>query len=100
MNQVPKGYTPVNRQDITFSGRPVAMPALDDGQLLVCEYIRAQGIPSLNLNMICTSVADMQKLYDGYAGGGAVQLKWYICDELVMVQTLEEWKREEEAKKV
>jgi hypothetical protein len=99
MREVPKDYNPIDRQDIVINTRPTAMPELAEGQSLVCEYVRAPGMPSLNPTYICDTVDDMQQLFDGCAGGGAIQLNWYITNELVKIlvgEAAERWLKGEE----
>jgi hypothetical protein len=63
------------------------MPLLKEGEVLVCEYIRAPEMPSINKVFICETVEDMQQLFDACDRGGATFINWYITTELVRILT-------------
>lgn len=60
------------------SGRPTAFPRLREGDSLICGYDQGLG----ERLIICKSLEDMQTLYDAYAVGGALHIKWYIGEDV------------------
>lgn len=87
MREVLNTSIPVDRREIRFSGRPVSMPTLEEGEVLVCEFIRNLELPSFNKVYICETVEDIQQLFDICARGGAMLLNWYVTTELVAILT-------------
>lgn len=66
------GYS--RRKPPDFYGRPTTMPRLGKGEQVVGIYDQGLGEKSV----LCHSLADMQKLYDSYASGMALRLRWEI----------------------
>jgi len=53
-------------------GRPMSMPYLHEGETLVGIYDQGLG----EKQAPCPTLEDMQRLYDSYAAGYALSLKW------------------------
>jgi hypothetical protein len=67
--------TAMSRKPIAnLHGRPTSMPLLRKEEKVVGVYDQGLG----EKDMFCETLADMQKLYDSYASGMALTLKWFI----------------------
>ncbi len=53
-------------------GRPTGMPGLQPGEQLVGVWDQGLG----EKETVCTTLAEMQSLYDSYASGMALSLRW------------------------
>jgi hypothetical protein len=58
--------------------RPDAMPELPDGHSLICGY-EQQGLGERMI--VCDTLEDAQTLFDAWARGGALRIKWYVGAE-------------------
>lgn len=59
---------------IRFSpSRPEQLPVLQAGHQLFCGYDQGLG----ERLFLIEALADAQRLYDAYANGGALTIKWY-----------------------
>lgn len=54
--------------------RPITFPILGKKESVICGYDQGCG----ERLIVCEDLADMQQLYDGYAQGWALRIKWYI----------------------
>lgn len=61
-------------------GRPNTMPYLEEGEQVVGIWNQGLG----DKRTVCNSLMDMQKLYDSYASGMALTLKWVIASSPTM----------------
>lgn len=59
------------------SGWPTDFPKLRDGDSLVCGYDQGLG----ERLIVCESLEDMQQLYNAYASGGALRIRWYTGED-------------------
>jgi hypothetical protein len=59
------------------SGRPTDFPQLREGDSLICGYDQGLG----EHLFVCESLEDMQHLYDAYARGGALHIRWYTGED-------------------
>jgi hypothetical protein len=91
MRDIPGNVSFIGRQGITYSGRPTQMPTLPEGGIVVCEFIRAHNMPSLNKTILCENIEDMQRLYDACNAGSALQLRWFTAAGMIQGYTEEEW---------
>jgi len=57
---------------IAISDRPTSFPLLSAGEVVVCLFDRYLNV----LVYACTTVADMQQLFDAMAAGGAKEISW------------------------
>jgi len=64
----------ITSRPITIYGRPTSMPNLAKGETVVGVYDQGLG----ERQMVCNSLANMQSLYDSYAQGMALTLRWCI----------------------
>ena len=64
-----RGLVPISR----LHGRPTSMPHTDPGTDVVCGYDQGLG----ERLFLCNDLADMQRLYDNFAKGGALNICWY-----------------------
>lgn len=71
-------------EPMSVVGRPNSFPVLKDGKSLVCGYDQGLG----ERLIVCDSLEDMQELYDAYAAGGALRIKWYTGDDVGYVMSL------------
>lgn len=87
MYELDKQHITTDRQDITIFGRPKNWPAevTPEKNIVVCDFIRAEGMPDLNRTFICKNVSDMQRLYDEFARGGAVRIEWYLVSAVIAI---------------
>jgi len=71
---------------ITLSGfgRPTSFPSVPTGHSLICGYDQGLG----ERLIVCESLEDMQTLYDGYAQGGALTIKWYTGEDVGFVSVI------------
>lgn len=71
--------TTISRRPLTgiysIYSRPITMPVLKKGEQVIGVYDQGLGEKEL----VCTSLEDMQKLYDAYAQGMALTLTWVIA---------------------
>lgn len=59
---------------INFFGRPTALPPLWAWEKLVCGFDNGLG----EKKIVCETLEDAQSLYDSYASGLALRIKWYV----------------------
>lgn len=59
------------------SQRPNQMPPIDNDKKLICGYDQGLG----ERLIVCDDLDDAVRLFDGYAQGGALRIKWYIGDD-------------------
>jgi len=68
--------TAISRKPIpNLYGRPTSMPYLQKGEKIIGIYDQGLG----EKEMPCSSLAEMQELYDSYASGMALKLRWEIA---------------------
>ncbi len=65
-------------------GRPTQLPYVPEGSKVICGYDQGLG----ERLFVCESVEDMQQLYDSYARGGALTIKWYSGDDPGFIQII------------
>ena len=53
--------------------RPLQWPKLTDDEVIICGYDQGLG----ERLIVCEDLDEMQTLYDAYARGGAIHIKWY-----------------------
>lgn len=58
-------------------GRPKSMPFVPAGCKVICGYDQGLG----ERMFVCETTTDMQELYDAYARGGALQIRWYSGED-------------------
>ncbi len=63
------------------SGRPTAFPRLQEGDSLICGYDQGLG----ERLIVCESLEEMQQLYEAYAAGWALHIKWYTGEDVGFV---------------
>ena len=68
----PTMFRPLTPNEVEY-GRPNQMPRIPEGWSVIAGYDQGLG----ERMILCTTLADMQDLYDAYDDGGALRLKWY-----------------------
>ena len=66
-----------NLRPLDIHGRPRSMPFLNKDEKIVGMYDRGLGEKTVH----CTSLKEMQQLYDSYAEGMILGLSWYVMCE-------------------
>lgn len=61
-------------KEINMYGRPMELPFLKEWEKLICGFDNGLG----EKNIICETLEDAQALYDKYAQGWALRIKWYV----------------------
>lgn len=69
------GVALISQKPITIRGRPTSMPSLQKDERVVGVYDQGLG----EKMGVCNSLEEMQDLYDAYARGLAITLKWVIA---------------------
>jgi hypothetical protein len=69
---------------LSLYGRPTAMPRIPQNHSVLCGYDQGLGE---NI-YVCESLEDMQQLYDAYAQGGALTIRWYTGEDVGFITAL------------
>lgn len=65
-------------------GRPTRMPHLPEGHSVICGYDQGLG----ERMFVCNTLEGMQQLYDAYAMGGALNIRWYSGEDPGFIQVI------------
>ena len=58
---------------LKIEGRPTQLPTTPEESKVLCEFNQGLG----ERIIVCNTLEEMQELYDAYATGGALRIKWY-----------------------
>ena len=74
-------YAEVGRLHLVFprdhKGRPTALPELSGDEMLIAGTDRGLG----EVLIVCESLEDAQEIYDSYARGLLLSIRWYKGDD-------------------
>jgi len=94
-------YNPLDPHVFPGSVRPNFTPQAVLGHPvdeIVCCYDQL-GVPGEERLILCASLQDMQEIYEHYAAGNALALKWYVRPQRIVSVELSPWKQPETDKR-